>query len=85
MGSASRQTITVEATDVQVQTTSATVGEVVEGQQIRELPLNGENFIGLVTLSPGVSAANSFNSRDKGLTGGAVSPSEILITTIFSW
>src|SRR6478672_10379284 len=35
MGSAS-ETITVEATDVQVQTTSATVGEVVEGQQIRE-------------------------------------------------
>jgi len=70
MGSAS-ETITVEATDVQVQTTSATVGEVVEGQQIRELPLNGENFMGLVTLSPGVSAANSFNSRDKGLTGGA--------------
>jgi hypothetical protein len=27
--------------------------------------------MGLVTLSPGVSAANSFNSRDKGLAGGS--------------
>jgi Carboxypeptidase regulatory-like domain len=70
MGAAS-ETVTVEANNVQVQTTSAAVGEVVEGQQIRELPLNGENFMGLVTLSPGVSPANSFNSRDKGLTGGA--------------
>ena len=65
------ETMTVEASDVQVQTSTAEVGEIVSGTQVRELPLNGENFMGLVTLSPGVSAANSFNSRDKGLTGGA--------------
>ena len=70
VGSAS-ETITVEASDVQVETTQAAVGEVVEGTQVRELPLNGENFMGLVTLSPGVSQANSFNSRDKGLLGGS--------------
>jgi hypothetical protein len=70
LGAAS-ETVTVEADNVQVQTTSAAAGEVVSGQQIRELPLNGENFMGLVTLSPGVSQANSFDSRDKGLTGGA--------------
>ncbi|MGA2813366.1 MAG: carboxypeptidase regulatory-like domain-containing protein [Candidatus Acidiferrum sp.] len=65
------ETMTVEASDVQVQTTSAEVGEVVSGTQVRELPLNGENFMGLVTLSPGVSVASSFDSRDKGLQGGA--------------
>jgi len=65
------ETMTVEAADVQVQTTTAEVGEVVSGTQVRELPLNGENFMGLVTLSPGVSTANSFDSRDKGLQGGA--------------
>ena len=70
VGSAS-ETVTVEASDVQVETSQASVGEVVEGTQVRELPLNGENFIGLVTLSPGVSQANSFNSRDKGLLGGS--------------
>ena len=70
VGSAS-ETITVEASDVQVETSQAAVGEVIEGTQVRELPLNGENFMGLVTLSPGVSQANSFNSRDKGLLGGS--------------
>jgi hypothetical protein len=70
IGSAT-ETITVEASDVQVETTQASVGEVIEGTQVRELPLNGENFMGLVTLSPGVSQANSFNSRDKGLLGGS--------------
>jgi hypothetical protein len=70
LGAAS-ETVTVEASDVQVQTTSGEVGNVIEGTQVRELPLNGENFMGLVTLTPGVSTANTFNSRDKGLTGGA--------------
>jgi len=65
------ETVTVETSDVQVQTESASVGEVVEGQQVRELPLNGENFMNLVTLSPGVSAAKDFDARDKGLTGGS--------------
>jgi hypothetical protein len=70
MGAATEM-VTVEATDVQVQTSSSQVGEVVEGQQVRELPLNGENFMQLVTLSPGVSTANSFDGRDKGLKGGS--------------
>jgi hypothetical protein len=68
---ATTETVTVEASDVQVQTSTAEVGEVVSGTQVRELPLNGENFMGLVKLSPGVSTASSFNDRDKGLTGGA--------------
>ncbi len=53
------QTVTVQADAIQVQTTSAAVGEVVSGTQVRELPLNGENFVGLTQLSPGVSAAQS--------------------------
>lgn len=68
---AATEVVTVEASDVQVQTSTASVGEVVEGQQVRELPLKGENFMGLVTLSPGVSVANTFNSQDKGLQGGS--------------
>jgi hypothetical protein len=63
--------VTVEASAVQVQTANAEIGEVVDGTQVRELPLNGENFMNLVTLSPGVSTAQSFDGRDKGLTGGS--------------
>lgn len=64
------QTVTVQANAIQVQTTSASVGEVVNGTQVRELPLNGENFVGLTQLSPGVSAAQGANFVGKGLDGG---------------
>jgi hypothetical protein len=64
------ETVTIQADEVQVETTSAAAGEVVTGAQIRELPLNGENFLGLTQLSPGVSAAASYDGEDKGLEGG---------------
>jgi hypothetical protein len=64
------QKVTVTAEAVQVQTTSAAVGEVVSGTQVRELPLSGENFVGLTQLSPGVSAAQGANFVGKGLDGG---------------
>jgi hypothetical protein len=67
---ATSQTVTVEASAIQVETASASVGEVITGEQTRELPLNGENFIGLTQLSPGVSPAASFDGEDKGLEGG---------------
>ena len=62
--------VTVQADEVQVETTSAAAGEVITGSQVRELPLNGENFIGLTQLSPGVNAAASFDGVGKGLEGG---------------
>jgi hypothetical protein len=69
VGSVSEK-VTVQASDVQVQTVSAEVGEVIDGTQVRELPLNGENFVGLTQLSPGVSAAASYDGTGKGLSGG---------------
>jgi len=68
---ASTDIVTVEASDVQVQTTTADVGAVIEGTQVRELPLNGRNFMALTQLQPGVSANNTFDSKDKGLQGGS--------------
>jgi hypothetical protein len=69
VGGASEK-VTVSAQALEVQTTSASVGEVVSGTQVRELPLNGENFVGLTQLSPGVSAAQGANFVGKGLDGG---------------
>jgi Carboxypeptidase regulatory-like domain/TonB-dependent Receptor Plug Domain len=68
---ASSEAVTVEASDIQVQTTTADVGAVIEGTQVRELPLNGRNFMELTQLQPGVSANNQFDSKDKGLQGGS--------------
>jgi hypothetical protein len=67
---AASETITVEANAIQVETTTAAVGEVVNGQQVRELPLNGRSFVQLTQLQPGVSAANNFDSKNKGLQSG---------------
>ncbi|MEO5742115.1 MAG: carboxypeptidase-like regulatory domain-containing protein, partial [Vicinamibacterales bacterium] len=39
-----------------INSTDATVGTVIENRQILELPLNGRNFINLVSLSPNVSS-----------------------------
>ncbi len=62
--------VTVEASTVQVETTSGAVGNVVEGNEVRELPLNGRNFIELTQLAPGVSPIAGFNVVKKGLEGG---------------
>ena len=69
VGAATEQ-VTVQADAVQVETSSAAVGEVISGTQVRELPLNGENFVGLTQLSPGVSAASNYDGTGKGLSGG---------------
>ena len=62
VGSASEQ-MTVEANAVQVETTTGAVGNVIEGNQVRELPLNGRSFAQLTQLMPGVSPASNFDSN----------------------
>ena len=69
VGSASEQ-VTVAASEVQVQTDNAALGEVVTGEQVRELPLNGRSFVQLTQLQPGVSAADNFSANNKGLLAG---------------
>ena len=64
------ETVTVQVTDVQVETQTGAVGEVVTGQQVRELPLNGRSFVQLTQLSPGVAPQNNFDSKNKGLFSG---------------
>ncbi len=64
------EVVNVTADNIQIETQSGTVGEVVSGEQVRELPLNGRSFVQLTQLQPGVSAANNFDSKSKGLFGG---------------
>jgi Carboxypeptidase regulatory-like domain/TonB-dependent Receptor Plug Domain len=64
------EVVNVTADAIQVETQSGAVGEIVSGEQVRELPLNGRSFVQLTQLQPGVSAANNFDSKSKGLFGG---------------
>ncbi len=64
------ETVTVEASEIQVQTDSGSLGNIIDGTQVKELPLNGRSFVELTQLGPGVSGANNFDSKNKGLQGG---------------
>jgi hypothetical protein len=50
------ETIEVNASAVVLQTENASVGTVIDGGKIVDLPLNGRNFIQLAQLIPGVQA-----------------------------
>ena len=63
---ASEQTVTVEGEVTQVDTTSSALGSLVEGTQMRELPLNGRNYTQLLTLAPGVQTSSFTGSATSG-------------------
>ncbi|MGH9346845.1 MAG: carboxypeptidase regulatory-like domain-containing protein, partial [Vicinamibacterales bacterium] len=63
--------VSVEASSTPVKLLGGDVSGVVTGEQVRELPLNGRNFLQLATLMPGVSAPDFLNVKDKGLLGGS--------------
>ena len=65
------EVVQVESTALQVRTIGGDVSGIITGEQVRELPLNGRNFLQLVTLMPGVSAPDFLNVKDKGLLGGS--------------
>jgi hypothetical protein len=55
-------TVEVSATEVAVETTNPTLGQVITSEQVAELPLNGRNFVQLATLTPGTTQETNPNS-----------------------
>src|SRR5437660_10024263 len=54
--------VEVSATEVAVQTSNATLGQVITSEQVAELPLNGRDFVQLATLTPGTTQETNPNS-----------------------
>lgn len=75
---AASQSVTVTTAASQVDTTTATLSQVIGQQQVNELPLNGRNAAQLVTLSAGVLPAPNISSIDQGNT--KTFPVVVLIT-----
>ena len=69
VGNISEQ-VQVEANQVEVETTTGAVGNVIEGNEVQQLPLNGRSFTELTQLMPGVSQAANFDTKNKGLQAG---------------
>src|SRR5262250_1532811 len=53
-----KETITVQATDAALETSTSELGVAIVRQEINDLPLNGRNFTQLLALTPGVSTVN---------------------------
>jgi hypothetical protein len=52
-GVTSEVTVTTQAAAVQLQRSDANLGQLINAQQVAELPLNGRNFVQLALLGPG--------------------------------
>src|SRR2546427_161969 len=69
--------IRVEASAVQLEQQSSSLGNVVGSRQILELPLSGRNPYSLVTLAPGVMPAGNTGTGPI-VNGGRSNTSEVL-------
>lgn len=61
------EVVTVSSDSMHLETASTQLGEVIEGNKITAVPLNGRSYTDLLALQPGVAATSS------GLGGGASS------------
>jgi hypothetical protein len=73
----SNQTVQVSAAPPQLNTTSATLGDVIGHTETVDLPLNGREFTQLALLTPGASPQQDSQQANftVALGGGGVSPS----------
>jgi hypothetical protein len=67
------QSVEVSATEVAVETTNPTLGQVITAEEVAQLPLNGRNFVQLATLTPGTTAETNPNSFFNGAASSEAS------------
>lgn len=66
--------VTVQANQLQVETQSTQMGEVIESSRITSVPLNGRSFIDLLSLQPGVSPYQNPDTTGTVLVSGDLNP-----------
>lgn len=76
--------VTVTGESPLVDTTSATISDLVSQQQVQSLPLNGRDYQQLLTLTPGVGNTTAATNSDRGnvpfqVAGGRPSSTRIMM------
>jgi len=61
------QEIQVTASDLNINTESSEISSLITPRQMTEIPLNGRNFLQLLTIIPGSSPGNNLNTFQTGL------------------
>jgi hypothetical protein len=64
------QSVIVDATGAQLQAENVTVGTVIDNKRIVELPLNGRNYLQLVSLTPNVTTLSPSAGQAGSRQGG---------------
>src|SRR5689334_10034429 len=64
------ESISVEASAVQLQSENATIGTVIDNKRIIELPLNGRNYLQLVALTPNATTLSPSAGQAGSRQGG---------------
>jgi hypothetical protein len=80
--SAVQQSVTIEATGVAVESSTAELGAVVQTQQVVDLPLNGRNFTQLLSLTPGVSPVSVAQNAGAGFGSSTTAGSSFSFPSI---
>src|SRR5262245_29929192 len=65
------EAVEVSASALSLETTSSTIGKLVDNKRIQELPLNTRNVYSLIFLTPGVAGTigNNYNSMSYSVNG----------------
>ena len=66
------QTVNVDTAAPIIETQPGSLGQLVEGKQVQEMPLNGRNVFNLVVLAPGVVPQGSTGGNPLGNQAGGV-------------
>jgi hypothetical protein len=61
-----QQSVTVEAANTEVESSSAQLGAVIGTQPVNDLPLNGRNFTTLLDLTPGITPISTGQNSSAG-------------------
>jgi hypothetical protein len=59
--------VTVTAADLNVNTETSEISSLISPQQMQQMPLNGRNFLQLMTLIPGSAPGDNLNTFQTGL------------------